>query len=102
RTPRDFGDVLYSYLAGAAREGAVYVEMFCSPERPAALGLSYSAWLDALEQGIDRARRDFGIEGRIIVIPDHGSQVIVRPLLRKILRDMGLDIEGYHQMLDDL
>jgi adenosine deaminase len=68
RTPRDFGDVLYSYLAGAAAEGAVYVEMFCSPERPAALGIPYSVWLDALEQAIDRARRDFGIEGRIIVI----------------------------------
>ena len=67
RQPRDFGDVLYAYLAGAAREGAKYVEMFCSPERPAALGISYGAWLDALEQGIDRARRDFGIEGRIIV-----------------------------------
>ena len=68
RKAGDFGDVIYSYLAGAAREGAVYVEMFCSPERPAALGISYNAWLDALEQGIDRARRDFGIEGRIIVI----------------------------------
>lgn len=68
RTARDFGDVLYAYLAGAASEGAVYVEMFCSPERPAALGISYGAWLDALEQAIDRARGDFGIEGRIIVI----------------------------------
>ena len=26
-------------------------------------------------------------EGKIVVIPNHGSQVIVRPLLRKILRD---------------
>ena len=26
KTPRDFGDVIYSYLASAAREGAVYVE----------------------------------------------------------------------------
>jgi adenosine deaminase len=68
RLPRDFGDVLYTYLAGAAREGAIYVEVFCSPERPAALGISYGAWLEALEQAIDRARRDFGIEGRIIVI----------------------------------
>ena len=31
KTPRDFRDVIYGYLAGAAREGAVYVEMFCSP-----------------------------------------------------------------------
>jgi adenosine deaminase len=68
RTARDFGDVIYSYLAGVARQGAVYVEMFCSPERPAALGIPYSAWLEALEGGIDRARRDFGIEGRIIII----------------------------------
>jgi len=41
-------------------------------------------------------------EGRIVVIPDHGSQVIVRPLLRKILRDLGLTIEAYHTILDDL
>jgi len=68
RHPSDFGDVLYAYLAGAAREGAKYVEMFCSPERPAALGITYGAWLDALVQAIDRARRDFGIEGRIVVI----------------------------------
>ena len=68
RKPRDFGDILYSYLQRTAAEGAVYVEMFCSPERPKALGISYDAWLTALEDAIDRARRDFGIEGRIIVI----------------------------------
>ena len=68
RVARDFGDVIYSYLASVARQGAVYVEMFCSPERPAALGITYNAWLEALESGIDRARRDFGIEGRIVII----------------------------------
>jgi len=68
KVARDFGDVLYAYLKGAASEGAVYVEMFCSPERPKALGISYDAWLNALEDAIDRARRDFSIEGRIIVI----------------------------------
>jgi predicted RNA binding protein YcfA (HicA-like mRNA interferase family) len=41
-------------------------------------------------------------QGRIIVIPDHGSQVIVRPLLRKILRDMGLSLEEYHRILDEI
>ena len=40
------------------------------------------------------------VEGRIVVIPDHGSQVIVRPLLRKILRDMGLGVEEYDGILD--
>ncbi len=68
RTARDFGDVLYAYLADAAREGAAYVEMLCSPERPAALGISYAAWLEALADGIDRAEREFGIVGRVIVV----------------------------------
>jgi predicted RNA binding protein YcfA (HicA-like mRNA interferase family) len=40
--------------------------------------------------------------GRIVVIPDHGSQVIVRPLLRKILRDMGLSLEEYDRILEEL
>jgi len=40
--------------------------------------------------------------GKIIVIPDHGSQVIVRPLLRKILRDMGLALEEYEKILKEL
>jgi adenosine deaminase len=68
KTARDFGDVIYTYLKGAAAEGAIYVEMFCSPERPKALGIPYRTWLGALEEGIDRARREFGIEGRIIVV----------------------------------
>lgn len=40
-------------------------------------------------------------EGRIVVIPDHGSQVIVRPLLRKILRDLGLSVEAYTRLLEE-
>ena len=41
-----------------------------------------------------------GTDGRVIVIPDHGSQVIVRPLLRKIIRDMGLTVNEYNQLAD--
>ena len=41
-------------------------------------------------------------EGPIIVIPDHGGQVIVRPLLRKILRDMGISVDEYHKTLEKL
>ena len=68
RTPRDFSDVIYSYLAGVAAQGAVYVEIFCSPERPIMLNMPYTAWLEALADGIDRAERDFGIVGRIVAI----------------------------------
>jgi predicted RNA binding protein YcfA (HicA-like mRNA interferase family) len=41
-------------------------------------------------------------EGRIVVIPDHGAQSVVRPLLRRILRDMGISVDEYHKILDKL
>lgn len=40
--------------------------------------------------------------GRIVVIPDHGSRDIVRPLVRKIIRDMGLSLEEYHRLLNEV
>jgi predicted RNA binding protein YcfA (HicA-like mRNA interferase family) len=43
-----------------------------------------------------------GPDGAIVVIPDHGSSVVVRPLLRKIIRDLGLTPEQYTRILDDL
>ncbi len=42
------------------------------------------------------------VDGRIVVIPDHGSQVIVRPLLRKIVHDIGLTVDEYNRLIDSL
>jgi predicted RNA binding protein YcfA (HicA-like mRNA interferase family) len=41
-------------------------------------------------------------DGRIVVIPDHGRQVIVRPLLRRIIRDMGLAVDEYNELVEAL
>ncbi len=41
-------------------------------------------------------------EGQIIVLPDHGSQVIMRPLLRKIIREMGLTVDEYNRLIESL
>jgi predicted RNA binding protein YcfA (HicA-like mRNA interferase family) len=41
-------------------------------------------------------------DGRVIVIPDHGKDAIVRPLLRKIIRDMGPTIDEYNLPADSL
>ena len=41
-------------------------------------------------------------DGRVVVIPDHGSQDIVRPLLRKIIRDMGLSVDEYKRLTEML
>ena len=38
--------------------------------------------------------------GRTTVIPDHGATDITRPLVRKILRDMGMTTDEYHNWLD--
>lgn len=101
RTPRDFGDILYSYLQRTAAEGAVYVEMFCSPERPKALNIPYATWLGALVDAIDRARADFGIEARIIAIcirhlgPDRAlalaRQIVAEPHPYVVALGMGGD-----------
>ena len=101
RKPRDFGDILYSYLQCSAAEGAVYVEMFCSPERPKALGIPYATWLGALIDAVDRAKRDFGIEARLIAIcirhlgPDRAlalaQQVVAEPHPYVVALGMGGD-----------
>jgi predicted RNA binding protein YcfA (HicA-like mRNA interferase family) len=41
-------------------------------------------------------------DGKIVVIPDHGNHVIVRPLLRKIIRDLGLSLADYESKTKDL
>jgi adenosine deaminase len=67
RTGDDYRDVTYEYLAGCAREGALYVELTCSPDHAALVGLSDEEHIDGIARGIDDARRDFEIEGRILV-----------------------------------
>jgi adenosine deaminase len=67
RTPQDYRDVTYEYLASCAAEGAVYVEVIASPDHAAAAGLSDADHYAAIAQGIDDARADHRIEARIIV-----------------------------------
>jgi len=40
--------------------------------------------------------------GCSVVIPNHSHRVIVRPLLRKIIRDMGLSVNEYNQLVEKL
>lgn len=41
-------------------------------------------------------------DGRTTVIPNHGSDAINRPLVRSILRDLGLSVDEYLKLLDEL
>ena len=63
----DYRDVTYEYLRDCAAEGAIYVEVFSSPDHAAEVGMSYADHLEGMVDGIDDAFLDFGIVGRIIV-----------------------------------
>ena len=67
RTGDDYRDVTYEYLAGCARDGALYVELTASPDHAALVGLGDEEHLDGIGRGIDDARAEFGIEGRILI-----------------------------------
>ena len=67
RTPEDYRDVTFEYLASCAREGAIYVELIASPDHAAAVGLSDRDHYAGIAAGIDDARDAHGIEARIII-----------------------------------
>jgi adenosine deaminase len=80
RTGEDYRDVTYEYLAGCARDGALYVELTASPDHAALVGLSDEEHVDGIARGIDDARRDFEIEGRILMsaVRNFGVEQAVR------------------------
>ncbi len=67
RTGEDYRDITYEYLCDCARGGAIYVELTASPDHAALVGLSDEDHLNGIARGIDDARRDCGIEGRILI-----------------------------------
>jgi adenosine deaminase len=67
RTPEDYRDVTFEYLAGCAAEGAIYVEVIASPDHAAAVGLSDADHYAGIAEGIDDARAAHGIEARILI-----------------------------------
>ena len=67
RTGDDYRDVTYEYLCACALDGTVYVELTASPDHAALVGLSDEEHLDGIARGIDDARAEHGIEGRILI-----------------------------------
>ena len=67
RTAQDYRDITYEYLRDCAGGGAIYVELTASPDHARAVGLSDEDHLAGIAQGIDDARREFAIEGRILL-----------------------------------
>lgn len=68
RTEEDYARLADHYLTSLARDGAIYSEVFISPDHARQAGLSPAAYTNALGEGIARAKAKTGIEGRMIVI----------------------------------
>lgn len=62
----DYADITHDYLTRSAREGCIYAEITISPDHGLMVGLSYPEMLDAITQGYDRAKKETGIEARLI------------------------------------
>jgi adenosine deaminase len=80
RTPEDYRDVTYEYLASCALDGAIYVELIVSPDHATLVNLDPEEHLGGIARGIDDARRDHAIEARILftAIRDLGPEQATR------------------------
>jgi len=67
RTAQDYRDITYEYLTAVAQDGGIYVELTASPDHAAMVGLGDEEHYAGIAAGIDDARRDHGIEARILV-----------------------------------
>ncbi len=68
KTPGDYALLSETYFRMLAAEGAIYGEIFISPDHAQAAGLSYRSYVEGLASGIERAKNDTAIEGRMIAI----------------------------------
>lgn len=68
RTPEDFRDLAFDHFTAIAAEGAIYGEVFISPDHATASGLPYRDYVAGLAEGIRDAEAMSGIVGRMIVI----------------------------------
>jgi len=80
RTAEDYRDVTFDYLCSCAHQGAIYVELTASPDHAALVGLSDEEHLAGIARGIDDARSETGIEGRILIsaVKNFGIEQAVR------------------------
>ncbi|HKE80453.1 MAG TPA: adenosine deaminase [Solirubrobacteraceae bacterium] len=68
RSGEDYRDIAYEYLASCARDGAIYVELTASIDHARLSGMSDKEHFEGIAKGIDDARRDHGIEARILSV----------------------------------
>ena len=68
KTEEDFALLAETYLLEISAAGAVYGELFVSPDHGVSAGLSARAYIAGISEGMKRAKERCGIESRMVVI----------------------------------
>ena len=102
RTAEDYRDVTYEYLASCAAEDCLYVELIASQGHADAVGLTDEEHFGGIAQGIDDARRDHGIEARILAsaVRNHGAEY-AEALARRLADDRHPYVVGFQLAGDE-
>jgi adenosine deaminase len=102
RTAEDYREVSYEYLASCAAEGCVYVELIASPDHADAAGLTDEEHFGGIAAGIDEARRDHGIEARILATAlRHNGPEAAEALARRLAEDRHPYVVGFQLAGDE-
>jgi adenosine deaminase len=96
RSVEDYALLTEAYLAEIAEAGAIYSEIFISPDHARTAGLAPEAYLEGIEAGIAKARRQSGIECRLIVVGvRHFGPEAVEAAARFAVANRGASITGF-------
>jgi adenosine deaminase len=66
KTADDYTDITYDYLKRVAAEGCIYSEIGISADHAEQVGLTYKQMVEAIAKGYEKAKKETGIEARLI------------------------------------
>ncbi|WP_306119838.1 MULTISPECIES: adenosine deaminase [unclassified Roseitalea] len=85
RSEEDFAALAHDYLVSLAAQGCIYSEIFIATDHAEMVGLGAAGYIAGLAAGIERARHETGIEGRMIATGlRHGGPKAVERAARYI------------------
>lgn len=68
RSDDDYADLAEDYFSQIAQDGAIYGEIFVSPDHASEAGISPERYIEALAEGMKRAQDKHGIISRMCVV----------------------------------
>ncbi|WP_415713997.1 adenosine deaminase [Roseibium sp.] len=96
KTPADYSLLSEAYFRMLAAEGAIYGEIFVSPDHAQAAGLSYRSYVEGLASGIERAKLETAIEGRMIAIGvRHFGSASVERVVKEVIGNPHPMVTGF-------